>query len=133
MKTISRSHLGLIFLAVVLMLAACSRHKEQSQPDHPRLASKVARQDIIFHRAALDRDMQYRFILPVSIHPSQKLPLYTCFTVEEVVFVIGRTIRMSPALPNLASYLLCQKATNPTTQTPRQDQKTVMKTTLLKT
>jgi putative tributyrin esterase len=75
MKTINLSRPGLIFLAVVLLLAACSRKKEQSRPDHPRLTFKVVMQDVTFHSAALDRDMPYRVILPIGINPSQKLPV----------------------------------------------------------
>jgi putative tributyrin esterase len=31
--------------------------------------------DVTFHSASLDRDMQYRVILPSSIPPNQKLPV----------------------------------------------------------
>jgi putative tributyrin esterase len=69
------AHPSLILFGVLLLLAGCSRNNKQSQPDHPRLTSQVAMQDIIFHSTSLNRDMQYRVILPVSTTTSQKLPV----------------------------------------------------------
>src|SRR5450755_3557955 len=74
MKAISWSRRGLIFFGVVLLLAACGK-EEKSRPDHPRLTLKVAMQDVIFHSAALNRDMQYRLILPVDRPFGHKLPV----------------------------------------------------------
>jgi putative tributyrin esterase len=62
-------------LAVLLPLAACSDQKKAAQPDHPRLTPKVAMRDITFHSAALDRDMQYRVILPNDISAGKKMPV----------------------------------------------------------
>jgi putative tributyrin esterase len=60
-------------LALVL-LAGCARNSEQP-PDHPRLSSGVALHDVAFHSAALNREMQYRVILPASVEPGRKLPV----------------------------------------------------------
>ena len=65
------------YLAAVLLclaLSGCGK-KIQPQPDHPRLTPKVTLQDVTFHSSALDRDMQYRVILPASFDRSRKLPV----------------------------------------------------------
>jgi enterochelin esterase-like enzyme len=58
----------------LLLITACNK-KQQPAPDHPRLTPKVVMRDVTFHSAALDRNMQYRVILPVSISEGQKLPV----------------------------------------------------------
>jgi putative tributyrin esterase len=60
--------------AILLLLAACKK-KQEAQPDRPRLAPNVAMQDVAFHSAALNRDMQYRVVLPQKIAPGTKLPV----------------------------------------------------------
>src|SRR5260370_37055850 len=67
-----RSAVVLCFV-VLLSLAACN--KKKAEPDHPRLTPKVVMRDITFHSAALNRDMQYRVILPASIARGEKLPV----------------------------------------------------------
>jgi len=56
-----------------LLLAACNR-KQEVQPDRPRLTPNVAMRDVTFRSAALNRDMQYRVVLPASIAAGAKLP-----------------------------------------------------------
>src|SRR5260370_9412863 len=68
----ARSAVVLCFV-VLLSLAACN--KKKAEPDHPRLTPKVVMRDITFHSAALNRDMQYRVILPASVAAGQKLPV----------------------------------------------------------
>jgi putative tributyrin esterase len=60
-------------LTVILILSTGCRRKEATQPDHPRLTPNVALRDVIFRSAALDRDMQYRVVLPTSLSAGQKL------------------------------------------------------------
>src|SRR5260370_353185 len=71
-KNPARSAVVLCFV-VLLSLAACN--KKKAEPDHPRLTPKVVMRDITFHSAALNRDMQYRVILPASVAAGQKLPV----------------------------------------------------------
>src|SRR5271167_1394291 len=62
-------------LATMLLLSAACRKKEAAeQPDHPRLTPSVSLHDVTFRSAALNRDMQYRVVLPVSLAPGQRLP-----------------------------------------------------------
>jgi putative tributyrin esterase len=60
--------------AVSLFMVACNR-KQVAQPDRPRLTPNVAMRDVTFHSAALNRDMQYRVVLPASIPAGSKLPV----------------------------------------------------------
>lgn len=62
--------------AISLLLAACnSRKRQEAQPDRPRLTPSVAMRDVTFRSAALNRDMQYRVVLPASIAAGSKLPV----------------------------------------------------------
>jgi len=61
-------------ICVLLFLAACTK-KAEVRPDHPRLTPNVRMQDVTFHSASLNRDMQYRVILPRMIPNQQKLPV----------------------------------------------------------
>jgi len=63
-----------IVLLLCLAFSGCGK-KAQPQPDHPRLTPEVTLQDVTFHSSALNRDMQYRVILPVGIDKSKKLPV----------------------------------------------------------
>jgi putative tributyrin esterase len=63
------------FCIFVFLLAACNKKKAEAQPDNPRLTPKVTMRDVTFHSAALNRDMQYRVILPANIVADQKLPV----------------------------------------------------------
>jgi len=58
-----------------LFLAACNRTEQEAQPDHPRLTPNVTMRDVAFRSAALNRDMQYRVVLPASIAAGVKLPV----------------------------------------------------------
>jgi putative tributyrin esterase len=67
---------GCVLLAVILLLSTgCKKKDEAQQPDHPRLTPNVGLRDITFHSAALNRDMQYRVVLPQAAEPGQKLPV----------------------------------------------------------
>src|SRR2546423_2974420 len=54
-------------LAALLLLSTGCKRKEAEQPDYPRLTPNVVLHDITFHSPALNRDMQYRIVLPQSI------------------------------------------------------------------
>ena len=69
---LSRRCAGVICL--LLLLTGCSK-KSEPCPDYPRLTPKVRMQDVTFHSASLNRDMQYRVILPSSIADQSKLPV----------------------------------------------------------
>lgn len=69
-----RNNLVRCVLVLALTLAAC-RTAPVLRPDHPRLSSGVRMQDVLFHSAALNRDMSYRVFLPAQIAPSQRLPV----------------------------------------------------------
>jgi putative tributyrin esterase len=60
--------------AVSLLMVACNR-EQVAQSDRPRLTPNVAMRDVTFHSAALNRDMQYRVVLPASIAAGAKLPV----------------------------------------------------------
>jgi putative tributyrin esterase len=60
--------------AVSLLMVACNR-KQEAQPDHPRLTPNVAMRDVTFRSAALNREMQYRVVLPARIAAGVKLPV----------------------------------------------------------
>jgi putative tributyrin esterase len=51
------------------------QHAQQDHADHPRLFPGVRMQDVIFHSAALNRDMPYRVFLPAQVAAGQKLPV----------------------------------------------------------
>ena len=67
-----RHFAGLFCLGVAL--TGCGKKTENKPADHPRLTPGVRMQDVTFHSAALNRDMQYRVILPSTISPQEKLP-----------------------------------------------------------
>jgi predicted peptidase len=60
--------------AISLLLAARDRKNQEMPVDRPRLSPNVALRDVTFHSAALNRDMQYRVVLPTSIAADAKLP-----------------------------------------------------------
>src|SRR5207253_2096840 len=43
--------------------------------DHPRLTATVVLRDVTFQSVSLNREMQYRVILPVSVKDGQQLPV----------------------------------------------------------
>ena len=63
------------FCALSLLLAACSRGKQEAKADRPRLTPNVTMRDITFHSAALNRDIQYRVVLPASPVAGAKMPV----------------------------------------------------------
>src|SRR5437868_13601409 len=65
---------NLLLLAMV-SLVSCGRNEQPPPPDHPRLTPGVKMLDVTFHSASLNRDMQYRAVLPAKMAPGQKLPV----------------------------------------------------------
>jgi len=57
----------------LIILSSCSKQQPAPQPDHPRITSNVTVRDVTFRSAALNRDMEYRVILPIALAPGQKL------------------------------------------------------------
>lgn len=64
-----------ILCGALLLTAACKKEGSGPQRDSPRLTSKVTLRDVTFHSAALNRDMQYRVVLPANIAEGRKLPV----------------------------------------------------------
>ena len=62
-----------LLMLLSLFFSACGRPQES--PDHPRLTSTVVLKDLKFHSTALNREMQYRVILPTQIEIGRKLPV----------------------------------------------------------
>jgi len=62
-----------VFLVCVLLASFGCKREATQKPDRPRLTSKVVFHDITFRSAALNRDMQYRVILPSGVAASEKL------------------------------------------------------------
>jgi putative tributyrin esterase len=75
MRTVNHSLVPACCLAIAVVLTAGCNKKPQSQPDHPRLTPKVTMRDVVFHSAALNRDMPYRVVLPASVAAGQELPV----------------------------------------------------------
>lgn len=63
-------------VGLILLFSAVACHKEAPPPpDRPRLTPNVRMQDVTFHSASLERDMQYRVILPASLEANHRLPV----------------------------------------------------------
>jgi len=75
MRTVDHCFPGCLLLAVILLLSTNCQKKDEAPPDHPRLTPNVVLRDIAFRSAALNRDMQYRVVLPLAAAPGQKLPV----------------------------------------------------------
>ncbi len=76
MTRASCSYSVLASLCVIsLLVTACNRTKQEASPDRPRLTPNVAMRDVTFRSVALDRDMQYRVVLPASLASGVKLPV----------------------------------------------------------
>jgi len=74
MRTVERRFSGRVLLAVILLLSTNCKKKDEAQPpDHPRLTPTVVLRDVTFHSTALNRDMQYRVVLPLDAAPGSKL------------------------------------------------------------
>jgi len=69
------NHKATLLLLALGAITSCTRHEQPAPPDHPRLTSSVKMIDVTFHSASLNRDMQYRVVLPANIAPKQKLPV----------------------------------------------------------
>jgi S-formylglutathione hydrolase FrmB len=64
-----------LLLLAMASLVSCGRNEQPPAPDHPRLTPGVKMIDVTFHSASLNRDMQYRAVIPANIAPSQKFPV----------------------------------------------------------
>jgi len=62
------------FCSVLIVLTACNRKNQEPSPDRPRLTPNVVLRDIRFRSAALNRDMQYRVVMPAIMAAGAKLP-----------------------------------------------------------
>ena len=65
---------NLLLLAMV-SLVSCGRNEQPPPPDRPRLTPGVKMLDVTFHSASLNRDMQYRAVLPGHAAADQKFPV----------------------------------------------------------
>lgn len=75
LKNCKPSSLLAFSLCFSVALSGCSKNEEKPRPDLPRLTPNVILRDITFHSASLDRDMQYRVIMPKSLHSTERLPV----------------------------------------------------------
>jgi putative tributyrin esterase len=64
-----------LFCVLLLWVGGCRKTSEQPKADSPRLTARVTLHDVSFHSVALNRDMQYRVILPARIAVEEKLPV----------------------------------------------------------
>jgi len=62
----------MLFTVILVLSAGCGNH-EAGQPDHPRLTPHLTLEDVTFRSSALNRDMQYRVVLPLKVAPRRKL------------------------------------------------------------
>lgn len=69
-----RRHSYILIAFAVIWWSACQRQQPVQQPDRPRLTPNVTFRDVTFRSAALNRDMQYRVILPVAAASGQRMP-----------------------------------------------------------
>jgi len=69
-----RHAISALLVLAALSVISCGKN-EQPPPDRPRLTPGVKMIDVTFHSAALNRDMQYRVIVPANISASQKFPV----------------------------------------------------------
>ena len=70
-----RRSCSILLAAILLLSMSCTKREPAPPPDHPRLIPQVVLRDITFRSAALNRDMQYRVVLPASVPPGHKLPV----------------------------------------------------------
>jgi putative tributyrin esterase len=64
-----------LFLIAAVGISSCSSHTDLAPPDHPRLTPSVKMIDVSFHSPSLNRDMQYRAVVPATIAANMKLPV----------------------------------------------------------
>ena len=62
-------------MCLVLFLVTSCKKRSEISPDHPRLTPNVVVRDVTFRSFALNRDMQYRAVLPSSVRPERKWPV----------------------------------------------------------
>ena len=62
-------------LAIAAFVLSGCHSATRALLDHPRQFPGVTKRDVIFHSAALDRDMPYRVYLPAELVPGKKLPV----------------------------------------------------------
>lgn len=67
-----RSTIG-VYCLTLIASSSCSNGTREPF-DHPRFSSKVVMRDVSFHSAALNREITYRVMLPVSFTPRETLP-----------------------------------------------------------
>ena len=72
-RTVTHLRLGSVLVTFLLLPAGCRKNEATQQPDHPRVTPNVVLRDVTFRSAALNRDMQYRVVMPSSISAGQKL------------------------------------------------------------
>jgi S-formylglutathione hydrolase FrmB len=75
MNRFQRYHkLALVLCASLALTSACRKaERGSSYPDHPRLTANVVMRDVTFHSASLNRDMQYRVVMPANIATGVKV------------------------------------------------------------
>lgn len=64
---------GVTFIASIMFFSSGCKTKDLPQADRPRLTPGVSLQDVTFRSPALNRDTQYRVILPAHMDPARKL------------------------------------------------------------
>lgn len=63
----------MLFTVILVLSAGCRNHEAGQPPDHPRLTPNLTLEDVTFRSSALNRDMQYRVVLPLKVAPRRKL------------------------------------------------------------
>jgi putative tributyrin esterase len=64
-----------VLVALLMLSAGCRKNEAEQSLDHPRLTANVILRDVTFHSQALNRDMQYRVVLPATVAPGHRLPV----------------------------------------------------------
>ena len=64
-----------ILATILLALFGCRTKDASQSPDRPRLTPHVTLRDVSFHSKALNREMQYRVIVPAGIAEGVRLPV----------------------------------------------------------
>ena len=64
-----------VFELMLCMSVGCRRAEQVPPVDHPRLAPGVVLRDVTFRSASLNRDMNYRMLLPEKITDGEKYPV----------------------------------------------------------
>ena len=64
-----------ICCAALVLMTACHNKNQEPDVDRPLLTQGVTLRDVRFHSAALNREMQYRVVTPVTVAAGSKLPV----------------------------------------------------------